>query len=291
MKNDFRSPKNLSMLIASMVIFSTIGLIRRSIPLPSATLAFLRGLIGMISLVVILALLKKPFDRAAIRKRLVWLLLSGALLGLNWILLFEAYAYTSVAVATLCYYMAPIFIILASPFLLKEKLSAAKLACVAAALAGMVLVSGALGTGGSVSLRGVALGLAAAVLYAAVVLCNKRLTGLDAYTKTIVQLGTSAIVLVPYLLLQGPAAFAVTVTPTLVALVLVAGIVHTGLAYALYFGSIGGLPAQTVALFSYIDPIGAVLLSALVLREPMGLAQALGAVLVLAAAVASERLG
>ena len=275
-------------LTLSMVIFGTIGIFRRDIPLPSSLVAMTRGLIGMLFLLLVMVLRKRGMNRAAVRRKLGMLCLSGAAIGVNWILLFEAYNYTSVATATLCYYLAPMFVILASPLVMGERLTAKKLICVLAALLGMVFVSGVLESGGGSSdLKGVLLGLGAAVLYASVVLMNKQLGDVPAYDRTIVQLGSSAAVLLPYVLLTENIG-ALTFTPGTIGLLLVVGIVHTGIAYALYFGSLMQLKAQTAAILSYIDPVVAVLLSALVLREHMSLLSGLGAVLVLGAAVVSE---
>ena len=275
-------------LTLSMVIFGTIGVFRRYIPLPSSLVAMTRGLIGMLFLLLVMVLRKRGMNRTAVRRKFAMLCLSGAAIGVNWILLFEAYNYTSVATATLCYYLAPMFVILASPLVVGERLTAKKLICVLAALLGMVFVSGVLESGGGSSdLKGVLLGLGAAVLYASVVLMNKQLGDVPAYDRTIVQLGSSAAVLLPYVLLTenlGTLSF----TPGTIALLLVVGVVHTGIAYALYFGSLMQLKAQTAAILSYIDPVVAVLLSALVLREHMSLLSGLGAILVLGAAVVSE---
>ena len=275
-------------LTLSMVIFGTIGVFRRYIPLPSSLVAMTRGLTGMLFLLLVMVLRKCGMNRTAVRRKLGLLCLSGAAIGVNWILLFEAYNYTSVATATLCYYLAPMFVILASPLVVGERLTAKKLICVLTALLGMVFVSGVLESGGGSSdLKGVLLGLGAAVLYASVVLMNKQLGDVPAYDRTIVQLGSSAAVLLPYVLLTenlGTLSF----TPGTIGLLLVVGVVHTGIAYALYFGSLMQLKAQTAAILSYIDPVVAVLLSALVLREHMSLLSCLGAVLVLGAAVVSE---
>ena len=274
-------------LTLSMIIFGTIGIFRRLIPLSSGLVAMSRGLIGVLFLLLVMRLRGDGMDRAAVRRKLPLLCLSGAAIGVNWILLFEAYNYTSVATATLCYYLAPMFVILASPLVLREKLTLRKLACVSAALLGMVFVSGVLEASGVAGLKGVLLGLGAAVLYASVVLMNKQLGDVPAYDRTIVQLGSSAAVLLPYVLLVEEVSIE-AFTPGVIALLLVVGIVHTGIAYALYFGSLMQLKAQTAAILSYIDPVVAVLLSALVLREHMSLLSGLGAVLVLGAAVISE---
>ena len=277
-------------LILSMCIFGTIGILRKYIDLPSGIIALARAWICTDFLLCLVLLRREKPHWAAFRKNGLHLLLSSLFLGGNWVLLFESYRYTSVAAATLCYYMAPILVILASPFLLKEKLSVKQILCIVAALAGMVLVSGILQTGfENVSeIRGILLGLGAAVLYACVVLINRKISDISAYYRTLIQLGLAGMILIPYVLFaESPGQL--SCSPVGLVLLVVAGIVHTGFAYALYFGSIRNLKTQTVALYSYIDPILAVILSALVLREPMTLYSIIGAVLILGAAFLSER--
>ncbi|MBQ2854587.1 MAG: DMT family transporter [Oscillospiraceae bacterium] len=282
--------QNRGSLILSMCIFGTIGILRRYIPLSSSLVALVRGIIGSVFLILVLLLSRKKPDLGAIRKNWILLALSGAAIGFNWILLFEAYNYTSVATATLCYYLAPILVILASPVVLGETMTAKKLMCTMTALAGMVLVSGVLDAdfSGMAELKGILFGIGAAVLYASVILMNKKMTPVPAYDKTILQLSMAAVALLPYVLLTEDWA-AVSVTPLAVMLLCVAGIVHTGIAYWLYFGSMGSLPSHTVALLSYIDPILAIVLSMVLLKEPMSLPAGIGAVMVLGAAYISEK--
>lgn len=275
-------------LIAAMVIFGTIGLFVRYLSLPSSLIALFRGLGGTLFLLAVNGV-GKGFSLKGIRKNLLWLVLSGGALGFNWILLFESYRYTSVAVSTLCYYLAPILVILVSPFVLEEALTIKNALCVAAALGGMICLSGVLQSGiphGS-ELRGILFGLAAAVLYACIVLMNKQISGIPALQKTVFQLGISALVLLPYCLMTVDLTGVQFDVKTVLLLAFVA-IVHTGLAYALYFGALGAIHGQTAAILSYVDPVVAVLASVLILREPMLPAEALGAVLILGAAVVSE---
>lgn len=278
------------MLICSMIIFGTIGIFRRYIPLPSGMIAMSRGFIGMLFLIFVLIAKRERISFHAIGKNLLMLCISGALLGFNWILLFEAYRYTSVAVATLCYYMAPVFVIVASPFVFGEKLTWTKLICVIAALFGMVLVSGVLGEGveNPSEMRGIFLGLGAALLYACIVMLNKRNIDVAAYDKTIVQLGVAGVVLVPYTLIAESTS-GIEITAIAIIMLIVIGVLHTGIAYALYFGSISKLKAQTAAIFSYIDPVVAVLLSVLLLGEKIGISGYIGAALILGAAILSEK--
>ena len=278
-------------LIASMFIFGTMGIFVRYIPLPSSMIALVRGFIGAFFVLLFVYIKKSRLDFQMIRKHFLMLSLSGVFIGINWILLFEAYRYTTVATATLCYYMQPIFVILASPFLLKEKLTIKKLLCVAVALFGMVFVSGVMESGiPAVSeVKGILYGLGAAFFYAAVVLMNKKTVEISAYDRTITQLGTGAVVLTPYVILtQNIVQSASFMTPLLWMLLLFVGLVHTGVAYALYFSSMKDLKAQTIAIFSYIDPIIAILLSALFLKEKISFFGILGAILVLGSTFISE---
>ena len=282
--------KDKLLLIFSMIIFGTIGIFRRYIELPSGFLAMSRGFIGTAYLVIFVLATKKGISKKSIKKNALPLILSGAFIGFNWILLFEAYNYTSVAVATLCYYMAPMIVIAVSPVILKEKLSGKKVACVLVALAGMVLVSGVTGMESFKlsEMKGVLLGLGAALLYATVVLMNKKIKDIGPYDKTIVQLASAGAVMLAYTLLVENVSKSDFSLVAVVMLVVV-GVVHTGVAYAWYFGSMKSISAQTVALFSYIDPIVAIILSAAILGESMGVMEAIGAVMVLGAAALAER--
>lgn len=273
-------------LVLSMLIFGTIGVVRKNCTVSSSMLAMLRGFIGAAVLVLFMLAARKKINFAEIKKNIVFLAVSGAFIGFNWILLFEAYRYTTVAVATVCYYMAPVFIMIASPFLLKEKLGAKKLICIAVALCGMVCVSGI--TGGAGDYRGVLLGLGAAVLYAGVVIMNKKNGGMSAYEKTIGQLFFAAAVLVPYNLIKGEFGQLSSTGASNIAVIAVLGCVHTGLAYLLYFGSIENVGAQSAAILSYIDPATAVLLSFVFLSERVSFVETAGIILIIVSALVSE---
>ncbi len=275
--------------VISMILFGTIGLFVKYIPLPSSLIALSRALIGFLFLAAMMFVQKKNLMISAIRKNLLPLTLSGVFLGFNWILLFESYRYTSVAVSTLCYYLAPLLVVLLSPIVLKEKLTQRKILCVAAALVGMVCISGILqsGTLAAKDFTGVLLGLGAAILYAAIMMLNKKISGLSGYERTVFQLGLSALVLIPYCLFSCDFS-AIDLNAIQILLLVIVGIVHTGLTYFLYFGAMDHLSSQTVAMLSYIDPVIAVLISVFVLAEPMKVLDIPGAVLILGAAIVSE---
>ena len=275
--------------ISAMVLFGTIGIFVRNISLASSVIALVRGIVGTIFLLLVVFVKKIKLSKSAIKSNFLLLAVSGTFIGINWILLFEAYRYTTVATATLCYYLAPVFVILVSPMLLKEKLTKKKLACVLVALVGMVFVSGVVETGIPTlsEIRGVILGIGAALFYASVIVMNKHLKNISAFERTIMQLGTSAIVLLPYTILTEKVVLADVDMKSWMFLLIV-GILHTGIAYALYFASMKDLKGQTIAIFSYIDPIVAIILSACLLKEAMGIYGVIGAVLVLGSTFVSE---
>ena len=275
------------MFVVSMLIFGTIGIFRRLIPFSSAFLALVRGVLGGLCLLVFMLVTRRRAGKRPPAGVLLRLVVSGAVMGFNWILLFEAYHYTTVSVATLCYYMEPTIVVLLSPLLFREKLTGRKILCAAVAAFGMVLVSGVIGGAGVGRLKGVLLGLGAAVLYSVVVIINKKISGVDAYLKTVIQLFSSGLVMIPWLLLTGESVGGPAGVPA-VLLLLVVGVVHTGVAYVLYFGSMDGLKAQSVAILSYIDPVSALVFSALFLGEPLSPAGAVGAVLIIGSALVSQ---
>ena len=288
MENKANDRKSVWMIVSSMLIFGTIGVFRRYIPLSSPFLASVRGVIGGLFILAFIKLKSKKNREKLPLRVLLGLSVTGVLIGINWILLFEAYNHTTVAVATLCYYMEPTIVMLLSPLIFRERLTGKKAVCAAVAILGMVLVSGVIGGGAQGGdARGVLLGLGAAVFYSAVVIMNKKMQGIDAYRKTMVQLLSAGIVMIPYLLVTnglGSAEF----TPTAAILLLVVGIVHTGIAYVLYFGSIDRLNVQSIAILSYIDPVSALLFSAFLLREPLSALNIVGAVMIIGSAVVSE---
>ena len=278
-------------LVASLLVFGTLGLFVRLIPLPPVTIALMRGLIGAAALMAVLRVrggrMQLPQDRAT----MAVLLASGVAVTLNWVFLFMAYERTTLASAELAYEMAPVYVMLVSPFALGEKLTRTKVLCLAGAVAGMVLVSGVLEPGAAVGItpEGVGLGLVSAAFFATTIVLNRKLAGVEPYTKTIVQLFVAGIVLVPYAAATGMLDFAGMGLHE-AALVAVVGIVHTGIAFGLWFDALGNLPAQTVSILEYIDPIVALTISVLVFHETLTPLGWVGAALVLGSMAASELL-
>lgn len=271
-------------MILSMVIFGTIGIFVELIALPSGLIAAFRGITGALVILIVMLLKKHKPDFENIKKKLWLLILSGVAIGFNWILLFEAYRHTGIPVATVCYYTAPVIVLALSPFILNEKLTLRQVICILLALCGIVSVSGVL-QGGTSKIFGVALGLGAAVLYASVVLMNKFMGEVPAYEKTAIQLITAGLIVLPYAIFTSTD---VSFDSKSIVILLIVGVVHTGFAYLLYFDAVKKLKAQTVAIFSYIDPASAIILSAIIFMQiPKGF-EIVGALLIMCGAFFSE---
>ncbi|MBS6951927.1 MAG: EamA family transporter [Enterocloster asparagiformis] len=274
-------------IIGSMAVFGTIAIFVRNIPLPSAELAVCRAVIAAATLLVWQLLTGNLVRFQDIKKELPLLFLSGAAMGINWILFFQAYKYTSVALATLSYYFAPVIVTAASPFLFKEKVTKRQLLCFVMSTLGLVLVIGVRGAGGERDTIGVLFGLGAAVFYAAVVLCNKGIRNVTGINRTFLQFLASIVVLLPYVALTGGFHLAGLPSGGIFSL-LVVGVVYTGLAYTLYFSSLRYLKGQEAAILSYIDPLVAVLVSITVLSESITWLQAAGGAMILGFTILNE---
>ena len=276
------------MMIVSMTVFGTLGLFVRNIPLSSGELALYRAVLALILIGFNLLVTKQKISFAAIRKDLPLLLLSGAAMGINWILLFQAYRYTTVSAATLSYYFAPVIVTVLCPILFKEKMRARQWLCFVMSTVGLVLitVTGETKTGKS-DLTGILFGLGAAVFYATVVLLNKFIKGVDGIHRTFLQFVSATVVLIPYVLVSGSFGLR-TLGGVGWANLLTVGLVHTGITYCLYFSSLKELPGQKAAILSYIDPLVAVLVSVLILHETITGRQIIGGILILGFTLINE---
>ncbi|MCM3726458.1 DMT family transporter [Neobacillus cucumis] len=275
-------------LITTMLIFGSIGVFVKNIEMSSSEIAFLRGIIGSLFLLGASFLLKHKPSFKALKENALLLLLSGGAIGLNWIFLFESYRYTTISNATISYYFAPIFVMILAPWVLKEKLTSVKIGCIIAAMIGLFLIVNPGGEGQNHTL-GIFYGLLAAALYASVIIMNKFIKNLSGFEITLVQLLAAAIVLLPYIAWQGNLTFS-GLNSTSIIFILILGIVHTGLAYFLYFTSIQELKGSSIAVLSYIDPISAVIIAAIFLGESMTVIQMMGGVLILGSTFLSEKL-
>lgn len=270
-----------AMMSISMAIFGTLGLFTRNISVSSGELALYRAILAAALIGIYFLITKQRIDFHGIKKELPLLLFSGMAMGINWILLFQAYRYTTISVATLSYYFAPVIVTIVCPFLFHEKLTGKQIICFVMSTIGLVMITGIgeLGSHGT-DLIGILFGLGAAVFYATVIILNKYIKNVEGIHRTFLQFIAAIIILIPYV--------AVTSGVTLDTLdglgwgcLLFVGLVHTGITYCLYFSSLKELPGQKAAILSYIDPLVAVLVSVLLLDEKMTFLQAVGGVLIL----------
>jgi drug/metabolite transporter (DMT)-like permease len=284
--------KNKAYIIMSMLIFGSIGLFVKNVNLSSLQIAFLRAAIGSIFLICASFVLKVKIDLKVIKQNLILLIASGVAIGFNWILLFEGYKYTTISNATISYYFAPIFVVILAPFILREKLTLSKICCVLLALVGLFMI---VNTGVTVPqgshnhFKGIMYGLSAASLYASVILINKFIKDLGSFETTIIQLMVAGVVLLPNIFLTHSFKLSGIDIKTGL-LILVLGIIHTGIAYLLYFTSIKELESQSIVVLSYIDPISAVIMAAVFMGESMTFVQVVGGILILGATFLSERI-
>ena len=269
------------MLVISMAIFGTIGLFRRNIDISSGELAFYRAALAMVFIGLFLLVTKSRIPFAKIKRRIPLLIISGAAMAFNWILLFEAYNYTTVSAATLSYYFAPVLVTLLCPLLFKEKMTEKQWICFIMSTVGIVLITG-LGTfpAGSNHFKGILFGLGAACLYATVILLNKFIKDVDGIHRTFMQFASAVAVLLPYVLLTDGINIGKLDGKGLL-LLLIVGLVHTGITYCMYFTSLKELPGQKAAILSYIDPLVAVVCSVVILHEEMTVSQIIGGALIL----------
>ncbi|MGG0174889.1 DMT family transporter [Gottfriedia acidiceleris] len=281
--------KSKIQFLLSMVIFGTIGIFIRYIDLASSEIALLRGLIGSLFLITYMLIGKKKISWTSVKNNAYILLLSSITLGGNWIFLFQAYKYTTVSNAALSYYFAPVFVLILSPFVLKEKLSSKKLICIVIAIFGMLLVvaSGGLGTARLEDFIGIGYGLLAAVFYASLMLLNKFIKNMAGLEITLIQLGTASLLLIPYVFItEGFGILEMSVSS--IPFIIILGVVHTGIGFLLFFSGMQKLNGQSIAALSYVDPITSLLISTVFLQEKMTIVQMIGGALLLSSTFVSE---
>lgn len=271
-----------------MMVFGTLGVFVKNIPLSSGEIALFRAVIATLAILGYQLISGKKVKLPSRKKDVVLLLLSGAAMGFNWIFLFEAYHYTAVSIATLSYYFAPVIVMLVCPILFKEKLTIKQVICFIMSTIGLVLVIGVGGfEGNDTNLIGIGFGLSAAVLYAAVILLNKFIKAVDGVDRTLMQFFAAIVVLIPYLCMTSGIHIGDVGGIGLLNLLII-GVVHTGIMYCMYFSSLKQLKGQEAAILGYIDPLVAIIVSVSLLGENIGFTQIIGGVLILGFTLLNE---
>ena len=275
-------------LLLLMCAYGCLGPVVRGISLPTVVIVWARAVISACSL-LLFRLVSRKKSRKEYRSFFVPMLISGVFLAVDWIGLFGSYRYTTIATTTLCYYVAPVLVILGAALFLRERLTVRKAVCIAVAFIGMILVSGMAENGlpALSEMKGVLLALLGALGYASVILINKRCPDGDPLLRTLVQLSTAAVIMTGYVLLTTDLS-ACTLHVKDVILLLLLSVVMTGMAYIVYFSLIVRIPSSSVAFFSYADPFVAVLISVFFLGEPLSLPALAGGVLIIGASIVAE---
>lgn len=274
--------------ILSMVIFGTMAPFVRRVSVSSGELALYRAILALLLIGPAVLFSKQKLPGKQLKKALPLLLLSGAAMGFNWVLLFQAYKYTTVSVATLSYYFAPVLVTVLCPVLFKEKMKPINWLCFGFSTLGIFLLTG-LGdpSQGQRHFIGIGFGLGAAVLYASVMLLNKYIRDVPGLQRTFFQFLAAAVVLLPYVGFTGGVTLHTMNAVGWICL-LILGLVHTGFTYCLYFSSIKAIPGQKAAILSYLDPLVAVVISITVLQEAISPPQIVGGCLILGFTLLNE---
>ncbi|MCK5661926.1 MAG: EamA family transporter [Thiotrichaceae bacterium] len=268
-------------IIFSMTVFGTLALFVKNISLPPGEIALFRALIASTAIIIYKALIAEKLQFARIKKELPILFLSGTAMAFNWIFLFKAYNHTSISIATLSYYFAPVIVMIASPIFFKEKLSHKQVICFIMATIGLVMIIGVSGINQyHGNFTGITFGLLAAAFYATVILLNKHIKSVTGIDRTLIQFFAAIIILLPYIYLTSGIHITSLDRWGLFNLLFL-GTVHTGITYCLYFSSLKDLKGQEVAIFSYIDPLVAIIISVLIFNESMSLIQIIGGLMIL----------
>ena len=274
-------------LIGSMLLFGSIGIFVKNIEFTSVQIALGRAIIGALFLFIFSIISKKTTSKELIKSNILILILGGICLSINWIFLFEAYKYTAISSATICYYLAPIIVMFLSPIIFKEKLTVVKIVCILSAMVGMLCVIGVGNSSGSNNFVGILYALAEACLYSCVIILNKFLKDMSGLQSAFIELSIASLFLIPYVYFTDGISFS-GVSSISIVLLLTIGIVHTGIAYLFYFNSIQNLESQTVDIYSYVDPISAIIMSSLLLGEKMTFLQVIGGILIIGSTFINE---
>ncbi|HWL23768.1 MAG TPA: DMT family transporter [Ureibacillus sp.] len=271
--------------VIALLLFGSNGVVASYVLLNSYEIVYFRTMIGSLLLVAIFALSKQKVGFWKNKSHFLYLAISGVAMGASWILLFEAYAQIGVSVATLAYYCGPVIVMILSPFIFKEGMTSAKLLGFLAVIIGMLFVNGNAFIHGQLS-WGLIFGLLAAIMYAFMVIFNKKAKSIIGLENASCQLVISFITVAIFIgIKQG---FTVKLIDGNLIPILILGVVNTGIGCYFYFSSIGRLPVQSVSILGYLEPLSALIFSAAILDEKLSLLQIVGAVLILGGAAYGE---
>jgi len=275
-----KKTSSLFKYIAAVLIYGTIGVLLSFVNASSEFVVLCRGFIGALTIIIVFAIKRRRIDTYAIHKNFYRLIISGIALGLNWVALFAGYRY-SVSVASLCNYIAPIVVVALAPFFFKEKITVKQGIFIFLAVVGVLFLSGIF-EAGNTNLSAAIYGLLAAIGFVVLVICNRKMREIEPLERTLIQLIGSAATVLPFVfILDG---FPKSITPIEILILIILGVVHTGLAYILYFDSVAHVSAIEVAIYGYLEPVMGVATSIIFLGERLSAFGIIGAVLIIFAA-------
>nr|WP_315019591.1 DMT family transporter [uncultured Aminipila sp.] len=271
--------------IFALLLFGSNGIVASYISLNSYEIVFLRTLIGSLFLITVFVITKGKLRRLQNKKDFIYLIISGTAMGASWMFLYEGYRQIGVSMATLAYYCGPVIVMILSPVMFREKMTGTKLLGFLAVIIGMLCVNGQSLSQGRPS-WGLICGILSAIMYAIMVVFNKKAVSITGLENSMYQLFISFITVAIFIgLKQG---FSVHIIQGNLMPILLLGVVNTGIGCYLYFSSIGGLPVQTVSICGYLEPLSALIFSAAILGEKLSPVQIVGAVLILGGAAFGE---
>ncbi len=271
--------------ISALLLFGLNGIVASHIPMNSYEIVFLRTLIGSILLIALFLIGKGKFHIKEYKKDTLFIVLSGVAMGTSWMFLYEAYQQIGVSLSSLLYYCGPVIVMILSPLIFREKLTAPKLFGFATVLVGIFLVNGN-ATQSSSNPWGLFCGAMSAVMYFFMVTLNKQSKNISGMENSVIQLVVSFLTVAVFMgIKQG---FVLDVPVSAWGWILVLGIVNTGIGCYLYFSPLAKLPVQTVAVCGYLEPLSAVVFAALLLGEKMTVIQIVGAVCIIGGAMIGE---
>lgn len=277
--------KALIKYLCALLLFGLNGIVASHIAMSSYEIVFMRTLIGSILLIAIFLIRKGKFQIKSNRRDALFITLSGIAMGASWMFLYEAYQQIGVGFASLLYYCGPVIVMILSPMIFKERLTASKIIGFIIVLVGIVLVNGKTAATGN-NTWGLFCGAMSAVMYFFMVTLNKQSKSTTGMENSVIQLTVSFLIVAVFVGFKQ--AFVINVPGEAWVWILILGIVNTGIGCYLYFSPLAKLPVQTVAICGYLEPLSAVVFAALMLGEKMTAVQVIGAVCIIGGAMAGE---
>ncbi|MDT0186753.1 DMT family transporter [Microbacterium sp. ARD31] len=280
--------RGLAEVAAASVLWGTGGLavqlVREQAPLSPVTISAWRMALAALALLVVLVAVRRVGDLLALaRSRPRQLLAVGVGTAAYQGFYFVSVTQVGVAVATVVSLgLAPVLLTVAEAVRRRRAPAPARLAVLATALAGLLLVSlaGGEASTGPAPAAGVLLAIASGTTYALTTVAGGSVSR-EAHPVVLTSGMTlvGAAVLLPAAgLVDGPH---LTADPVALAWLVYLGVLTMALAYVLLYSGLRVTEPSTAVTASLVEPVTAAVVAALVLEEPLGPAAVLGIVLVL----------